>query len=144
MQERPTFPVGVNVFVIKDGKLLLGQRKNTSGDGLWGLPGGHLETGENMIDCARRELKEETSLEAEKFTFTNLANDNGPTNNRHYVQVGMIAEGVKGEVKLTEPELCYEWKWFDLKNLPKELFFGHKNQIELFLKRLPFGDGIIK
>ncbi len=54
MSERPTFPVGVNVFVIKDGKLLLGKRKNISGDGEWGLPGGHLEKNEKMEDGATR------------------------------------------------------------------------------------------
>jgi len=37
------FHIGINVFVVRDKKLLLGKRKNVYGAGTWGLPGGHLE-----------------------------------------------------------------------------------------------------
>lgn len=140
MPERPTFPIGTNVFVIRDGKLLLGKRKGAAGEGMWGLPGGHLEDGENMADAAARELKEETSLEAKRFTFLNLVNDN-TNETRHYVQVGFLAEGAEGEPRLMEPERCFEWQWFPLDSLPENIFFGHAKQVELFLKNLRFADG---
>ena len=139
MSDRPTFPIGINVFVVKDGKLLLGKRKGTSGEGQWGLPGGHLEYGEKMPDAARRELKEETSLEAGEVSFINMVNDNG-NDRRHYIQVGFLVKDFKGEVKLMESERCFEWKWFSLDTLPEEIFFGHKKQIELFLDKQSFGD----
>src|SRR3989344_5129174 len=101
MSERPTYPVGINVFVIKDGKLLLGKRKGSSGEGQWGLPGGHLESGEGMVDAARRELQEETGLQATEFIFVNVVND--ARQDVHYVQVGFLAEGVTGEPSLMEP-----------------------------------------
>lgn len=34
--------------------------------GHWGFPKGHVENGENPVETARRELKEETNLEIEK------------------------------------------------------------------------------
>ena len=42
--------------LVKDGKLLL----VTNGGKLWYLPGGHMEQGETLQDCAKREVYEET------------------------------------------------------------------------------------
>jgi 8-oxo-dGTP diphosphatase len=143
-EERPTFPVGINALVIRDGKLLLGKRRGSAGEGQWGLPGGHLEPGENMIDTAARELREETSLEAQSFTFLTLVNDNdnekAGSAKQHYLQVVFQADGVTGEARVMEPEYCSEWRWFPLDALPENIFFGHTKGIEFFLKQLPFGD----
>lgn len=57
--------VGVAVFVISDSKIVLGKRKNAHGQGAWASPGGHLEFGETLEACAKRELLEETGLIAE-------------------------------------------------------------------------------
>lgn len=129
--------IGVNVFVVKNNALLLGKRKGF-GDELWGLPGGYFEYGESMIGAARRELREETGLEAGDFTFLHMVNDT--QYNEHYVHISFLANDIKGEPEVREPEKCYEWKWFDLKNLPKELFSGHKKLIPLFLKKQIFLD----
>ncbi len=132
MTERPTFPVGVNVFVIRDNAVLLGKRKNVFGDGSWGLPGGHLEFMEKIEDAAARELEEETGLKANSFKFHNLVNQVQKSDIRHYLQVGVVAEGVEGEPKLMEPDKCWEWQWFDMSNLPGPIFVGHIQQIELY------------
>ncbi len=137
MSERPKFPIGVNVLVVKDGKLLLGRRKNTSGEGDWGLPGGHLEKDEKMEDGARRELREETGLEAD-LKFTNLAN--GRNIEPQYLHVSFLAENVRGEPQLMEPEKCSEWQWFDMNDLPKNIFIGHQRTIEGFLRHEEFTD----
>ncbi len=54
--ERPK--VGVGVIVVKEGKVLLLQRKNSHGSGTWCFPGGHLEYGESLEECAKREVLE--------------------------------------------------------------------------------------
>lgn len=136
------FLVGVNVFVVRDGMLLLGKRSTGLGDGHWGLPGGHVEKNELFFNTARRELLEETGLEAGSFSFINVVNHPRPGLDKHYVQIAMQAHGVTGEPKLLEPHACYEWKWFPLANLPEPLFFGHRLQIELFIKKEYFGEEI--
>lgn len=134
-----TFYIGVNVLVVRDGKLLLGKRKNISGDGTWGLPGGHLEVEEGMRTAAERELMEETGLRAESFDFSNIVRDMDTSH--RYIQIGFVAQGVSGEVSLNEPDRCAEWRWFPLGELPKDQFPPHIKQINNFLNKSLIADG---
>ncbi len=131
-----TFKIGVNVFVVRDGKLLLGKRKNGHGSGEWGLPGGHLEFNEKFADGAKRELFEETGLVAENLLFETIANQ--PRGDKHYVQIGFSSENVVGEPELKEPEYCEVWQWFSLDNLPDNLYSSHIDPIRLFKEKKTF------
>jgi len=53
------------VAVDRLGRVLLVQRGHEPAKGLWSLPGGSLEPGENLPDTVRREMAEETGLEVE-------------------------------------------------------------------------------
>ena len=55
----------VSVCVVRNGQVLLAQRANPRAYGLWSLPGGHIEYGEPVRAAALRELKEETTIDAE-------------------------------------------------------------------------------
>lgn len=61
------------VIVLRhDGAVLLQHRDDTPGlrnAGMWVPPGGHAEPGELMLDCARRELREETDYDASDLRF---------------------------------------------------------------------------
>lgn len=54
--------VTADAVVVQSGNVLLVRRKGVNGKGLLALPGGHLNTGERVIDAAVRELKEETRI----------------------------------------------------------------------------------
>lgn len=57
----PTF-MTVDAVVVQSGHILLVERGDMPGKGLWALPGGFLNQDETMLDGAIRELKEETRI----------------------------------------------------------------------------------
>ncbi len=62
----PVRPVpGVSAAIFRDNKVLLVKRAQGLLRGLWSLPGGHIEPGEKAVDAIRREIHEETNIEAE-------------------------------------------------------------------------------
>ena len=56
---------GASIAVFKDRKVLLVKRARPPFAGLWSLPGGKREGQEAPREAARRELKEETGIEAD-------------------------------------------------------------------------------
>ena len=60
---KPRYAVGVSVLLTSGGRLLLGRRKNNKAAGWLSTPGGRLEPNESIMDCARREFREETGAE---------------------------------------------------------------------------------
>ncbi len=53
------------VVLVENGNILLVKRAVEPKQGLWSLPAGFIEIDETVRECALRELKEETGLEAE-------------------------------------------------------------------------------
>jgi 8-oxo-dGTP diphosphatase len=129
MSERPK--VGVGVLIRKNGKVLLGKRKNAHGAGDWCPPGGHLEYGESFEECAKREVKEETGLTIQNIRFGAVMNDIFEKEQKHYVTINMIAEAVDGEeVRLMEPDKFERWEWFSWDQLPEPLFLSDRNLLK--------------
>ena len=120
MENKPQ--VGVGVIILDDKKVLLGKRKGSHGEGTWSFPGGHLEFNEEIEDCAKREVEEETGILLKNIRRGPFTNDIFEKENKHYVTIFVIAEKKMGDVKLLEPDKCEEWKWFSWDNLPKPLF----------------------
>lgn len=113
--------VGVGVVVTKQDKVLLGKRKGSHGTGKWSLSGGHLEFGESIEECAKRELLEETGLKAISLELGPWTNDLMEDNN-HYVTLFVFVSEFAGIPQLLEPDKCEGWKWFAWDQLPSPLF----------------------
>ncbi|WP_282065663.1 nucleotide triphosphate diphosphatase NUDT15 [Vibrio rotiferianus] len=122
--------VGVATIILRDGKILLGERIGSHGANTWATPGGHLELGESIEECAKREAFEETGLVVdaiEKLTFTN---DIFEKEGKHYVTLFVLASCDSGEPQVTEPDKCKQWLWCELNNLPEPLFLPLSNLLK--------------
>jgi 8-oxo-dGTP diphosphatase len=119
--------VGVAIIVVKDSRILLGKRLNSHGSGTWQFPGGHLEFGESIEDCAKRELFEETGLTIRNIRFGPYTNDIFKTEQKHYITLFVIADYDSGILTVKEPNKCEKWEWFNWSRLPEPKFLPIQN-----------------
>ena len=114
--------VGVGVILLKDGRVLLGERRGSHGAGTWALPGGHLDFGESVESCAKRETLEETGLLLDRVALGPCSNDAFIVSGKHYVPLFVIAACPDGEPTVMEPHKCARWAWFRWNAMPAPLF----------------------
>ncbi len=131
--------VGIGVMVVRDGKVLLGKRKGSHGDGEYSWPGGHMEYMESFEECARREVREETGIEIQSVRFLRLLNLKAYAP-KHYVDIGMVAEWKSGKPLALEPDKIDHWEWHDMDNLPSPLFATLPTYIEAYKTGRNFWD----
>jgi len=128
--ENKNVRVGVGVVIFKEGKVLLGKRKNAHGEGSWSFPGGHLEYGEQVEDCAIREVMEETGLEVKFVKRLDFTNDIFEKEDKHYITLFVLAKIVGGKLENKEPHKLERWEWCVIDNLPSPLFLAIEHLIK--------------
>jgi ADP-ribose pyrophosphatase len=116
--EAPMVGVGVLVFDKRD-RLLMIQRGNAPSQGLWALPGGLVEIGEEMKAAARREVREECGIDVEIGDVANvvdliLKEPDGKVK-YHYILIDYFADFTDGEV-LPDSDVL-DAQWFTRKGL---------------------------
>jgi len=129
--------VGVGVMIIDDNKILLGHRSSTRKDtggifepDTWTLPGGKQEYEETVYETAIREVKEETNLKIKNPIVFSVSDDF--QSDRHFVTIEMIAKEYTGKLKIMEPTKEDDWQWFDLDNLPENIYSPSRVFIEKY------------
>ena len=121
--------VGFGVMLLRDGRVLLGKRHEDplkadsllDGAGTWTMPGGKLHFGEEFIQGAKREVKEETGIDMHDADVICVNND--CVESAHFVTIGLLAKDFSGEAGVCEPDEITEWHWFPLDDLPSPLYF---------------------
>lgn len=96
---RMDFGIRVGVVVERDGVLLLVRHKKQDREPYWVLPGGRLEPGETIRECAERELLEETALKGRFIRVLYVSEF--LAENRHTIDVTVQVEVDSSE----EPQL---------------------------------------
>ena len=119
-EERTRPLVGVGVVFVREDKVFLAKRQGSHGEDTWASAGGHLEWGESLEDCARREAWEELGVAVGDLRFLCLSNI--IAYDRHYVDIEFLGEIGDQEPTLAEPEAFSESGWFPLDHLPQPLF----------------------
>lgn len=111
MTDRPV--VGCLAVVTRGDKVLLVQRSKPPGIGKWGFPGGHLEMGETVGECAVRELREETGIDADTVrvltAFDFIARDDGGRPVRHYTLIAVLCDWRAGDGATLEDASALGW-----------------------------------
>jgi 8-oxo-dGTP diphosphatase len=121
MDEKTLRPlVGVGVVFVRQGKVFLAKRQGSHGEATWASAGGHLEVGESLEECARREALEELGVIVGGLIF--LCVSNIIAYDKHYVDIEFLGDIGDQEPHLVELEAFSECGWFDLDNLPQPLF----------------------
>jgi len=92
---RPFVAVGILVVDFERNEVLLIRRGNEPGKGKYSIPGGLVEVGERLIDAARRELREETSIDCEILDIIHvdevIIRDKNGRVRWHYVLIDFLA-----------------------------------------------------
>jgi 8-oxo-dGTP diphosphatase len=114
--------VGVAVFIWRDGKVIMNERRGSHGHGTWSIPGGHLEFGETWEECAKREAMEEVGVELTNVRFLAATNDLFADAGKHYISIWLEADWASGEPVSREPEKVIDVQWRSLADLPTPLF----------------------
>jgi len=132
---KPKTRVGVGVLIRKNGRhppttqILLIKRRGSHGAGTWAPPGGHIDFGESVIDCAKREVKEEVGVEIKNLKVLGFTEDIFKEDKKHYITIWVNSDWKSGETKTNDREFS-EANWFNWENLPKPLFIPLKNFAE--------------
>lgn len=127
MNEDKRPKVGVGVIVVREGKVLMGKRLGAHGSHTWNFPGGHLEFGEEVETCAKREVWEETGLTVTEVKLGPYTNDYFEAEGKHYITLFALAQVKEGEPKVMEADKCERWEWFEWNKLPEPLFLPIQN-----------------
>jgi ADP-ribose pyrophosphatase len=105
--------VGVGALVIHEGKVLLIKRGVAPNEGLWAVPGGSLELGESLKQCAERETLEETGLvvraETPIYVFDYVERDPAGEIRFHFVIIDLKATYISGNPVGQDDALEARW-----------------------------------
>lgn len=128
LKEGEGIRTAVDVAIFNNnGQVLLGKRLAAAGLDTWGFPGGHLKTNEKIKDCATREIREELGkkikIELSDEVLAIRENSIKPYF-IHHITVIIKGHYLGGDIKINEPNRCQGWSWFDLGDLPLDLFSG--------------------
>jgi 8-oxo-dGTP diphosphatase len=121
--------VAAAVLVVKDERVLLVRRVNEPFRGLWTLPAGFVNGGEDPAEAAARECLEETSLSVRVTRVYDIVSGLEHERGADFVIV-YLAEVLGGEMKAEDDADAVEW--FGKDDLPPLAFLATQKVLQSF------------
>ena len=119
------------VVVDRDRGVLMVRRKNPPYKGYLALPGGFVEIGETVEQAARRELAEETGMEATNLSLVGVYSKPGRDPRGHVCTVAFLADVERAEARAGDDAEAVAW----IRNINDvEIAFDHREIITDALK----------
>ncbi|MDV6010910.1 NUDIX domain-containing protein [Haloechinothrix sp. LS1_15] len=131
--------VDVHVLLVRDTELLLTKRRGGAFNGMWHLPSGKLDAGEDVLSAAAREAEEEVGVLIDPRALTHVhtihVNGSGPE-----PRLGLFFATTRwiGEPSNREPAKCSGIGWFEVRSLPGDLIGYPAAGIDAYLRGVPF------
>lgn len=98
-----------------DGQVLMLHRNKEPNKGLWVAPGGKVEMHEAPLECAVRELREETGLTARSASLRGLVTEVSPREDYQWLLFIYVTDDFEGElIPCSEGNLA----WVDVSAMP--------------------------
>ena len=120
----------VDIIIKRDSEVLLVRRKKDPFKNYLSLPGGFVDEGERVEDAARREAKEETSLDIEPIEILGVYSDPRRDPRKHIMSIVFIARIIddnNNEAKAEAKDDAEQIEWMTLEDIDKKEFgFDHK------------------
>lgn len=104
------FKIHVNTLIKdKNDRFLFVQERKPKVFGKYNLPGGHLEFNETIVECAHREVMEETGLQVNLLVLISITS----TVVEGFYAVGFVfyAEAITNELNFSDKDII-DCKWF--------------------------------
>jgi len=121
--------VAAAVLVVQDNRVLLVRRVNEPFRGLWTLPAGFINGGEDPAEAAERECLEETGLSVCVTRVYDIISGREHARGADFIIVYQ-AEVVSGEMKADDDADAVEW--FDKEHLPPLAFLATQKVLQSF------------
>ena len=122
---RPIYHSAVQCVIKNDDNILLLKRQNTKyGNNKYALPGGHLEYNESIPEGMIRELYEEIGLKVKEPNidlYKVIKMMDSKSVQTEYINFIFIYQYKNEPLINKEPQFCSELKWFNIKELPKNI-----------------------
>lgn len=139
--------IGVGVLILNEkNQILLGLRNEDPdkadselhGEGTWTMPGGKMDFLESPLQCAKREVKEETGMDVDGLKIISVSNDK--SKGVHFITLGFFCNNFQGAPKTMELDEIVEWRWFELNKLPAKIFFPSKKVLDNYINKKIYSD----
>jgi 8-oxo-dGTP diphosphatase len=133
-KRRNPFPTVDIIIEVGEGIVLIKRKNKPFG---WALPGGFVEYGESVEECAIREAKEETSLDVELVEQFHVYSDPKRDPRFHTISTVFIARAKGNPVGGDDAK---EAKVFTESSLPDEIAFDHRKILEDYFRYKKTGE----